>query len=423
MATSSTFILVPCLVVGLPLVLYLGFLGLVTIPWVQRNAVYAHKVHTLWWKDINKPEQWGFAKNQVTPFRIATSDGESLYAWHILPLSVYAKHQSTLSSQPRGFTPDITATENFRLLREDPDAKLVISLHGNAAQLTQGYRPQHFRSLTGPHSPYHVLAIDYRGFGLSTGTPTERGLALDAEAAVRWAVETARVPPERIVIVGHSLGTAVTAAVMERLLLGSSCNSDSDLSSTTTASSSSVDLSVAKEWNFAGIVLVAAFSSLPDMLGDYAIGGVLPILRPLGWAWPWGLRKLLSWVVDQWDSAGRWRRIARAVRERGGRLRLSLVHAKNDRDIPPWEDDRLFRAAVEGMVGASWGEGEGWFETEKKRRTVVRGENEFVAEWREGDIVVRQELVPYGGHNAVLRSAEVLLAIARSFDNDDGLGV
>ncbi|KAL1837170.1 hypothetical protein VTJ49DRAFT_4180 [Mycothermus thermophilus] len=414
---NSTAILVPCLVVAVPFIVYFGFLGLVTIPWFQRNVIYAHKIHSLWWGNINEPEQWGFAENQVTPFRITTPDGESLYAWHVLPLSIYAQHESTLSSQPGGLSPDITTTENFRLLRDDPNAKLIIT-----SQLTQGYRPQHYHTLTGPHSPYHLLAIDYRGFGLSSGSPTESGLALDAEAAVRWAVETARVPPERIVIVGHSLGTAVTAALMERLILGSATASGSSCSSPASnsdPSGSELTRDDDTSWNFAGIVQIAPFSSLPDMLSDYAIAGLIPVLRPLKWAWPWGVRKLLSRLVDRWDSAGRWRRIARAVSERGGRLRITFVHAKNDRDIPPKEDDLLFQAVVEGMLGGDrrWDDGEG-FEMEKKKRVVVKGKNEFVAEWREGDVVVRQELVPHGGHNAVLVSAPVLLAVARSFDSD-----
>jgi hypothetical protein len=37
------------------------------------------------------------------------------------------------------------------------------------------------------------------------------------------------------------------------------------------------------------------------------------------------------------------------------------------------------------------------FEVEKKKRMVVRGKDSFVATWREGDVVVRQELFPHGG--------------------------
>ena len=32
----------------------------------------------------------------MRPFRIQTLDGESLYAWHILPLAVYTRHEASL---------------------------------------------------------------------------------------------------------------------------------------------------------------------------------------------------------------------------------------------------------------------------------------------------------------------------------------
>ncbi|KAK4154245.1 Alpha/Beta hydrolase protein [Chaetomidium leptoderma] len=394
---ANTVPIVIASLVGAPLALYTLFLGLSAVPYFQRNFIYAHKVHTLWWGNINKPEQWGFAKNQVTPFHLTTADNETLYAWHILPLPVYSQHEAKLSSQPSGFSKDITTTENFRLLRDDPNAKLVISFHGNAAQLTQGHRPAHYHSLTSLHSPYHLLTLDYRGFGLSTGSPTEQGLILDAEAAVHWAVHTAGVPASRIVLVGHSLGTAVAAAATERF----------------TAPRARAP---GHGWDFAGVVLVAGFSSLPDMLSGYSIAGWVPVLRPLTW-WPWLLKKVMARVVDQWQSAERWRGIVSAVKARGGRLRLSLVHARNDWDIPCHEDDKLFRAAVEGLVGEGVGGEE--FEVQKKRRKEVRGKHSFVATWREGDIEIRQELFPHGGHNAVLIYAPVVLAVMRSFGLDD----
>lgn len=153
-------------------------------------------------------------ENQVIPFSLKTCDGESLYAWHILPLSLYSQHEASLTegAEGSGFCSDITKTENFRLLREDPDSKLVIScknslrlcqlcliraVHGNAGHVAQGVRPATYHALTDT-SRYHVLAIDYRGFGRSTGSPTEKGVILDAVTTVNWAVNVAGVPPERI---------------------------------------------------------------------------------------------------------------------------------------------------------------------------------------------------------------------------------
>ncbi len=56
-----------------------------------------------------------------------------------------------------------------------------------------------------------ILIIDYRGYGLSEGSPNEQGTYLDAEAAVAHALSRPDVDPERVVLFGRSLGCAVAA--------------------------------------------------------------------------------------------------------------------------------------------------------------------------------------------------------------------
>ena len=55
-----------------------------------------------------------------------------------------------------------------------------------------------------------VLVIDYRGYGGNPGRPTERGLALDARAALAY-LEAAGFPADRVIYFGESLGAAVVA--------------------------------------------------------------------------------------------------------------------------------------------------------------------------------------------------------------------
>ena len=57
----------------------------------------------------------------------------------------------------------------------------------------------------------NVLAIDYRGYGLSPGRVDEDGTRMDADAAWRWLVEERGFPPERIIVMGRSLGGAIAA--------------------------------------------------------------------------------------------------------------------------------------------------------------------------------------------------------------------
>lgn len=72
------------------------------------------------------------AENQVTPFGLVTADGETLYAWHVMPLPLYLRHEAVISSQPTGYCQDFTAAESFRLLKEDPDSRLVLYCKSHA---------------------------------------------------------------------------------------------------------------------------------------------------------------------------------------------------------------------------------------------------------------------------------------------------
>lgn len=60
-----------------------------------------------------------------------------------------------------------------------------------------------------------VMLLEYRGYGGNPGTPSEEGLALDADAAVA-ALEELGYPPGRVILVGESLGTGVVAGAAVR---------------------------------------------------------------------------------------------------------------------------------------------------------------------------------------------------------------
>jgi fermentation-respiration switch protein FrsA (DUF1100 family) len=82
----------------------------------------------------------------------------------------------------------------------------VLFCHGNGGNIT-GLRPalRVFRDKLSAS----VLVFDYRGYGRSSGHPTEPGLYDDARAARRWLAATNGVPEGEIVLVGHSLGGGV----------------------------------------------------------------------------------------------------------------------------------------------------------------------------------------------------------------------
>ena len=126
---------------------------------------------------ISTPSDVGIAFDQ---YHIETPDGCQLIGWHMCP------------SLPVGN---------------------VIYFHGNGGNL--GILVEIFQALYSNN--LQVLAFDYRGYGSSTGTPSEAGLYQDGLAAVRYFqdhIEGGNLP---IVYWGRSLGSCVAAYVASQI--------------------------------------------------------------------------------------------------------------------------------------------------------------------------------------------------------------
>jgi len=67
---------------------------------------------------------------------------------------------------------------------------------------------------------YNVLGFDYRGFGRNRGTPSEAGVYEDALTAYRHLTRQLDVAPERIILAGRSLGSAVAVELATRVPSG-----------------------------------------------------------------------------------------------------------------------------------------------------------------------------------------------------------
>lgn len=81
----------------------------------------------------------------------------------------------------------------------------VLVLHGNAGNIS--HRLEYLAMFN--RLGYATLIIDYRGYGKSSGTPSEDGTYRDGEAAWRHLIEARKLLPQDIVLFGESLGGGV----------------------------------------------------------------------------------------------------------------------------------------------------------------------------------------------------------------------
>ncbi|KAK0115652.1 hypothetical protein ONS95_000078 [Cadophora gregata] len=370
--------------------LHATLLGLLSTSICQAHVVYLHGIQMTWFKDLNIPEIFGFLHNQVSPFSIQSSDGQTLYAWHILPVGLYRKHEEALIAEPSGFALDIKSRLSFKLLSEDPEALLVLHFHGAGGTVGSGYRTPNYRALSAGHpDKVHVLTFDYRGFGRSTGTPSENGLILDALSVVDWALNVAAVPPNRILIFGQSMGTAVTLAISEHFALQS------------------------PPVIFAGTVLVAPLVDVATLVSTYKIAGTIPLLSPIA-RFPAAFAYLRSLIQDKWSSKDRIAGYIKANEANGKKYKLTLIHAEDDWDIPFRHTQLLFWHAVNATVsgGISYED----LEDEKYKTRIDLGAAGSAMEWRTEVGVIREELLQTGLHDVVMGYPVITMAAMRIFD-------
>jgi hypothetical protein len=89
-----------------------------------------------------------------------------------------------------------------------PGKPTILFLHGNGGRLSQGK----YRYARMHDAGAGWLALSYRGYGGSTGRPTEEGLFIDGLAAYDW-LRAKGVPPKDIVLHGLSLGSGVATYI------------------------------------------------------------------------------------------------------------------------------------------------------------------------------------------------------------------
>ncbi len=106
-------------------------------------------------------------------------------------------------------TPDGERLFGWYFPSRDPAQPVLLFFHGNAGNIS--HRLDNVRLLL--REGLGVVLVDYRGYGRSTGRPSEKGVYLDGLAVHDHAVKALGIPADRLVAFGRSLGAAVAMEV------------------------------------------------------------------------------------------------------------------------------------------------------------------------------------------------------------------
>lgn len=248
---------------GLAAIYLTFFLALLT-PVFQRHFIFLHAVRYPFFPDFTDPTRYGVAPFKARNVVLTSSDQEpqqgrdnkrKIGAWHILPEGYYQSqlraHRSERDWEKNKLGDDVYN----HALKTLPT---IIYLHGNAMSRAAPFRIAAYSALTS-RIEANVVAIDYRGFGDSEGTPSEEGLVHDAYTAYRWILshQDGKDRPS-VTVFGQSLGTGIAA-----LLAVTAQNNAEDVPP------------------LSNVVLMAPYANLRTLVKDYRIGGIVPILAPL----------------------------------------------------------------------------------------------------------------------------------------------
>ncbi|TPX55862.1 hypothetical protein PhCBS80983_g04966 [Powellomyces hirtus] len=293
---------------------YAVFLSaLVFFPEFQPHLIYINWLRVPWgvnWSNMDGgATEFGFLAGTVRTVKMTTPDNVTLGAWHILP-SIKVPQSVRIAvqdedevSRDRRFTTELASA-----------TRVFLYFHGNAGNRATYHRTDFYKMLQKIGERSHVVAVDYRGFGDSDRhVPSERGVQIDAVTAFDW-VTAQGVDASKIVLVGHSLGTGVATWLAH-------------------------NLTVSRGIHGAGLLLLAAYASMPDAALGYPM---MPLLWPFKHH-PDIAEKAKSLVGEKWDSANNIKQT--------GNWPVLLLHGRGDYEILPWQSRALFRNAVSARYG------------------------------------------------------------------------
>lgn len=137
----------------------------------------------------------------------------ALLAWLVADRLMFQPQPSGYTDSPRLVRIPVDGDTIAAVWLPNPEARYTILFsHGNAEDIGDALPFLRRMQAAG----FSVFAYDYRGYGLSTGRPSERRAYRDGEAAYRYLTERRAVAPERVIVHGRSLGGGVATALASR---------------------------------------------------------------------------------------------------------------------------------------------------------------------------------------------------------------
>ncbi|TSK22622.1 Transmembrane 9 superfamily member 3 [Bagarius yarrelli] len=159
------------------------------------------EVLIIYFVDLSRPSDLGL--NHTANLYLTPEPGVTLGVWHTVPEQQWKEAQSKSLAWYEQSLGD--------------GAPVFIYFHGNMDNRAVPHRIGVANVLSS--LGYHAVVIDYRGFGDSTGEPTQAGLMTDALYLYNWV--RARSKDSPVIIWGHSLGTALKKMKMPLMILHS----------------------------------------------------------------------------------------------------------------------------------------------------------------------------------------------------------
>lgn len=140
------------------------------------NRMFFHPDNRVW----DQPQRYGLQPRDVT---FPSDDGTQLHGWWF-PSKGTAKGT-------------------------------IVHFHGNAGNVSAHFHGSAWLTQAG----YQVLVFDYRGYGSSKGTTTRKGVVRDSAAAIRYVLNRDDVQPDRLFLLGQSLGgmAALNGAILAQV--------------------------------------------------------------------------------------------------------------------------------------------------------------------------------------------------------------